>query len=235
VVLQAKDLLIPLLLLLIFTTGCGKDKVSTVTLNPEEIPDIHTEFVNSLISDSGITRYRMEAEVWDIFSSASEPYWYFPRGIYLEQFDSLFNVVGSIEADTAYYFENRELWQLIGNVFIQNLEGHTFETSELFWNQREPADSENAVYTDKPVRIDQGDNITVSKGLRANQRMTKVRMMEVGADIWVKDEAMTPTTTDTVAPAPRTPPPPPPREAPQETTRTKRELPVEMREKIAPE
>lgn len=192
-VLQTKSTVILILASFTLLIGCSKDKaISTLSLNYEDLPTVHTEGVTSLISDSGVTRYRVETKVWDIYSNAPEPYWHFPEGAYVEQFDSVFNVVGSIKADTVYFFERKELWQLIGNVFIKNLEGHTFETSELFWNQKEPPDSEEAVYTDKTVRIDQGNDVTATQGLRANQSLTKLRLMNVGANIWVKDEALTP-------------------------------------------
>ena len=136
---------------------------------------VHSEDVSSLISDSGIVRYRLEAKAWDIFSNIEEPYWYFPEKIYVERFDTLSNVDGSIQADTAYYFNKKELWQLIGNVFVKNLEGNTFETSELFWDQKAEPDMLGAIYTDEFVRINLGDKIVTGIGMRANQSLTRYR------------------------------------------------------------
>ncbi|GHT77835.1 hypothetical protein AGMMS50262_19830 [Bacteroidia bacterium] len=136
------------------------------------LPVAHAEEVTSLISDSGITRYRMQTAVWDIYTGDTLSYWYFPEGVYLEKFDSIFTVEGSIKADTAYYFQEKDLWRLVGNVKIQNLAGYRFETDELFWNKKEPPFSKNAIYTDKFVRIENGDRIVTSIGLRSNQDMT---------------------------------------------------------------
>ena len=72
-----------------------------VSVDVQAIPTIHTEDASMLISDSGITRYRLEAKIWDIYSNEGDAYWYFPEGIHVEQFDSLFRVTGSIVADTA--------------------------------------------------------------------------------------------------------------------------------------
>lgn len=169
--------------------GCSKDKtIASVTLDTDALPAIHAEGISSLISDSGITRYRLQTEVWNMYEG-SEPYWHFPEGIYLEQFDSLFNVIGNIKADTAYFFEKPELWQLIGNVFIQNLEGHTFETSELFWSQKEPASSRNSIYTDQYIRIDQGDRIITGEGLRSNQSMSSYYIVNVSAEAWINEKS----------------------------------------------
>lgn len=125
-----------------------------------------------------------------MFTQIEDPYWYFPEGIYLEQYDSVFNVEFSIEADTAYYFEERELWRLIGEVFIQNNEGETFETEELFWDSKKPKTSIEAIYTDKQVRITQTDRIIISQGLRANSAMTNYRLFEMYTEMYIDDDEM---------------------------------------------
>jgi LPS export ABC transporter protein LptC len=149
----------------------SKGKVSTVEVDAEALPLTHAEDISSLISDSGVTRYSLQTKVWDVYSKKNVSYWHFPKGIYLEKFDSLFNVVGSVQSDTAYYFEDKDLWKLIGNVYIVNQQGDKFETSELFWKRSEPASSRNSIYTDKFVRIERGDQIITSHGLKSNQTM----------------------------------------------------------------
>lgn len=135
---------------------------------------MHGEGVSSLISDSGVTRYRLQAKIWDIYSTDTGAYWHFPQGFYVEQFDSVFNVEGFVEADTAYFFEKIKLWRLVGNVHIQNLVGWKFDTSELYLNQMEPTHSLNSIYTDSIVRIDKndGEKIVVGHGMKSNQLMT---------------------------------------------------------------
>jgi len=160
----------------LLTVACsnGKKGIATVEVDAKVLPSMHGEEISSLISDSGITRYRLQAKVWDIYSSDTGAYWHFPQGFYVEQFDSVFNVEGFIQADTAYYFERIKLWRLVGNVHTQNLLGWKFDTSELFWNQMEPAYSLNSIYTDSIVRIDKndGEKIVVSHGMKSNQSMT---------------------------------------------------------------
>ena len=157
----------------------GDNVISTVSLDTEILPTVHSVDVSSLISDSGVTRYRLVAKVWDVFSNeaTANPYWFFPEGIYLEKFDSLFNTEGYLKADTAYYYEKKKQWHVIGNVHIQNLEGWKFNTEELFWEENEPPTSLNAIHTKKLVTIDKndGEGIIVSKGIKSNQSMTKYR------------------------------------------------------------
>ena len=87
----------------------------------DSLPVMDTRGVTTLISDSGVTRYRVNTEEWLIFDKKKPSYWAFEKGIYLEQFDSLFHVDASIKADTAYYYDRDRLWNLIGNVSIKSL------------------------------------------------------------------------------------------------------------------
>ncbi len=162
-------------MLLLFSASCGKEpqEVVDVTFDPEKVYTMKARDVSSLISDSGITRYRLKAKEWDVFGKAKEPYWYFPEGIYVEKFDTLFQTEASIEADTAYYFEKKGLWKLIGNVDVESLQGERFETSLLYWDQKE-----EKVYSDKYIRIEQEDKIITGVGFESNQNMTQYKIFD---------------------------------------------------------
>jgi LPS export ABC transporter protein LptC len=175
-VFQTKSAVNLFLVAFICFLSCGKSKeVSTVEVDAVALPTIHGENISSLISDSGITRYRLTTKVWDIYSNDTFPYWFFPQGVYLELFDSLFRAQSTVTADTAYFYEKKDLFRLLGNVQIQNLSGEKFETSELFWDRSAPVNSVNAVYTDKMIRIDRGDVILVSRGFRSDRFMNNYR------------------------------------------------------------
>ncbi len=185
-VLQAKSSVIVLLLFCLLSFSCSKNKgaLDTVSVDVQALPMMHSERISSLISDSGMTRYRLKAEVWDVYSdNVKEPYWYFPKGIHVEQFDSLYNVEGSIVADTAYNYEKQKLWRLVGNVKVSNLQGEKFETSEMFWDQKQ-----EKIYSEKFIRIEQGGRVYMGIGFQSNQDMTRWRIYSLQAEITV-DEA----------------------------------------------
>ncbi len=162
-----------IVMLLLLSGSCTKENKETVevTFDPETTFTMKTTDVSSLISDSGITRYKAEAKEWLMFSKAQEPYWYFPEGIYLEKFDSLFNAEATVKADTAYHYEKKGLWKLIGNVEIKNTEGEYFETSLLYWDQKE-----EKIYSDQFIRIEQKDQVITGIGFESNQNMTKYKI-----------------------------------------------------------
>jgi LPS export ABC transporter protein LptC len=123
--------------------------------------------MSSLISDSGVTRFRLQAPEVLIFDKAAEPYLYCPQGIYIERFDTLFNVEASIRADTAYQWESKGLAKLIGNVTIVNLQGERFETQLLYWDR-----NGKRFYSDSTIRIERADRVLTGKGFESNEQMT---------------------------------------------------------------
>jgi hypothetical protein len=164
-----------------------------VSVDAETIPMVHTENVSGLVSDSGITRYRMDAKIWDIYSNKGDGYWYFPKGIHVEQFDSLYQAIGSIVADTAYHFEKKGLWRAIGNVVVKNMEGKTFETSELFWDQRVPANSNRAFYTTQSVKITNPDGTYMygTNGFKSDQSLNSIFLFMGKGEINVEESSDT--------------------------------------------
>lgn len=173
-------------MLLLFMASCGKEnkEVVEVTFDPENTYTLRTTDVSSLISDSGITRYRMNAKEWLVFGKAKEPYSYFPQGVYVEKFDSLFNVEASVKADTAYYWDKKGLYKLIGHVGILSQEGKKLNTSILYFDQEE-----DQIYTDEYFELEEGDKIITGIGFKSNQNMTKYKIFNSQGTFPVSDTA----------------------------------------------
>ena len=123
-----------------------RDEVKSVVehaTDPETTPTMATDSVRTLVSDSGITKYRITAQTWLMYEEAKKPFWRFPDGLLLEQFDSVFDVVASIICDSATYFKNDQLWRLDGNVNIETARRELILTNQLFYSQRR-----NEIYSD---------------------------------------------------------------------------------------
>ena len=90
--------------------------------------------VNTLISDSGVIKYRIVTERWDINTIRQPSRWIFEKGVFFEQFDEKFHVQAYVQADTAWYFDQKKLWHLRGRVRIRNVNGLVYTSEELFWD-----------------------------------------------------------------------------------------------------
>jgi LPS export ABC transporter protein LptC len=151
--------------------GCrkkGGNEIVQAFDTEQEMPTLHTEGVTTLISDSGVIKYRITTQQWDMYENGANPRWYFPQGIFVEKFDSIYQTEASIKSDTAYFFKNKKLWRLVGNVDILNQAGDRFQTQELYWDQRA-----QTIYSDSAIDILKEDVILRGVGFESNERMTK--------------------------------------------------------------
>ena len=187
-VLQTKSTVILLLICNIAAISCNpsNNNMPLVSVDVQVMPLMRTKGSSTLISQSG-SLVRLDTEDWQMFSNESDPYSYFPEGIHVERFDSLFRVDGYIVADTAYYFEKRELWQAIGNVVVKNAEGTIFKTPELFWDQKIPQNTMGAFYTNEPVNIVKPDGTVLysQNGFTADQSLTILRFFSGNSEFYL--------------------------------------------------
>ncbi|MCQ2334632.1 MAG: LPS export ABC transporter periplasmic protein LptC [Paludibacteraceae bacterium] len=165
--------------------SCSKDvKLQAAAVDDRaKMPLLDAHDVTSLISDSGIVRYRITTPSWQIYDMAQPPYWEFPEGIYLEKFNLNLKAEAFLEANYAHYNKEAELWHLVGNVKALNLEGETFESPEMWWSQKE-----ERVYTDKQIYIHRANSIIYGVGFESNQTMTKYTIRRPTGVIPVEDE-----------------------------------------------
>lgn len=161
-----------LMIYIFFSCGDKNKDYVDLSFDKETVPSVQDDSVSMLISDSGVVKYHMKAKDWLMFDRASNPHWYFPRGIYIEQFDTAFQKQASIKSDTAWNYTDKKLWHLKGNVFMNNIHGDTFETEELFWDEKG-----QKLYSDKYIEIIQPDKL-VQRGIgfESNTQMTQYKI-----------------------------------------------------------
>lgn len=148
--------------------SCSNDETAPrQAIDGNKSPTMITDSVNSFISDSGITRYQLQAPEWLMYDDADEPYWLFPKGLQLNQFDDNMQVVATMVADTARYYSRMKLWKLDSNVRMRRINGEKFRTQQLFWNQQA-----HKVYSDSFIHIERPERILEGYGFVSNEQMT---------------------------------------------------------------
>ena len=168
--------------------GCKEQATTMVDhpTDPELVPTMETTDVQTVISDSGHTRYRIEAKLWKMFEEAKEPHWTFPQGVTCEELDANFNTISSIKCDSAYFDKNSTLWTLTGNVRVTNVNGDVVLTDELMWLQRE-----HKLFSDAFIHIEKQGRIIEGYGYESNERLTTYQLRKVEA-IFPIDESRMP-------------------------------------------
>ena len=123
-----------ILLAILFMAACSKERVETKSLNVN-IDSLYTARMiklNTLISDSGLIRYRMTAPELLVYERADRNEWVFPKGLLLRPYDTIQSQV-FIKADSAIRRPQHEEWELIGHVIVQGPQGQRLTTRRLFW------------------------------------------------------------------------------------------------------
>ncbi len=161
------------------------------------VPTMATSDVSTFISDSGYTKYHITADVWQMFEDAEEPFWRFPVGLYLEQYDRDLTPSAHVVCDSAIYFSRKRLWRLDGNVVMVNTARDSFITSQLFWDQ-----ARATVYSDSFIHIVRSDRIIEGYGFESNQNMTRYTVNRPTGIIPVERKPDTATVAPDTASAP---------------------------------
>ena len=117
-------------------SGCNDVQEHTApAIRDRDSASVMTSYgVNTLISDSGVIKYKIITERWDVNTIKNPSRWTFEKGVFFEQFDEKFHVQAYIQADTAWYYDQQKLWHLRGRVKIRNINGLLYESEELYWD-----------------------------------------------------------------------------------------------------
>ena len=149
--------------------ACNQPKEHTApAIYPRDSVATMTSFgVNTLVSDSGVIKYKIVAERWEVNQSVNPSRWIFDKGLFLEQFDEKFHVQSYIQCDTAYYFDTKRLWELRGRVRILTKDGLRFSSEELYWDE-----NQHELYSNKFSRLITPDRQLQGSYFRSDERMT---------------------------------------------------------------
>ena len=123
--------------------------------------------VNTLISDSGVMKYRIIAERWEVNEKRNPSRWIFDKGLFLEQFDEKFHVQSYIQCDTAFYYDQQKLWELRSRVRVLTKDGLRFSSEQLFWDE-----NAHQLYSHVFSRLVTPDRTLQGTYFRSDERMT---------------------------------------------------------------
>lgn len=124
--------------------------------------------VNTLISDSGVIKYRIVTERWEVNQNKKPSRWVFDKGLFLEQFDEKFHIQAYIQCDTAYYYDQLSLWELRSRVRILTKDGLRFSSEQLYWDERK-----HELYSYVFSRLITPERTLQGSYFRSDERMTK--------------------------------------------------------------
>ena len=170
--------------------SCSEEREHTAPAihDRDSVPVMTTYGVNTLISDSGVIKYRIVTERWEINENRNPSRWTFNKGILLTQFDLKKHVVGYIQCDSAVYFDKDRRWELRGRVRILTAQGLNFYSNELYWDERN-----HEMWSYSYSHLKTPDKELQGNWFRSDEQMTNYEIRQTkGWGIFSKDEFMSP-------------------------------------------
>lgn len=156
-------------LLALFVSACQEAVEHTApAIRDRDSASVMTSWgVNTLISDSGVIKYRIVTERWDVNAVKHPSRWTFDKGLFLEQFDEKFHIQAYIQCDTVYYYDQLHLWELRSRVRVRTKEGLRFTSEQLFWDE-----SRHELYSYVFSRLVTPERTLQGSFFRSDERMT---------------------------------------------------------------
>lgn len=154
---------------MLFSSCEGEEKASGPDIGVRDsLPFLKSLGVSTVISDSGIIRYKIISEDWYMYDKTDPTYWSFEKGLFLEKFDENYKVEAFINCDTAYFYDQKRLWELRGRVFMKNPKGDTFRTELLYWDQ-----NLHEFYSPAYMEVEGEEQSLRGTDFRSNEDMTR--------------------------------------------------------------
>ena len=168
--LKYSKFLIVWLVAALLLASCEEQKEHTApAIHDRDSVSMMTSYgVNTLISDSGVIKYRIVAERWEVNTVRNPSRWIFEKGLFFEQFDEKFHVQSYIQCDTAYYYDQKRLWELRSRVSILTKDGLRFTSQQLFWDE-----TNHELYSHVHSKLVTPERTLEGSYFRSDERMTK--------------------------------------------------------------
>lgn len=206
---------IAILIVILIATGCKDDAgiASSKKIDADKMPTMISHNVQTILSDSGMTKYRITTPTWLAFEEQTNPHWVFPDGLIAEELDSKnFDVKMSMKCDSAHYDRNTRMLNLVGNITIHDNTGGEITCDSAYYDEEKAlwslfsmvtiTSSEggkietnqmywdrktNKYYSDSFIRMQSQEKILEGYGYESNDKLTTYKVRKVQAIVPVND------------------------------------------------
>ena len=147
------------------------------------LPSVTVKNFETVFTDSGKVQLIMTAPIMEQYDNTDDAFSDFKSGINVLFYDGKRDPVGSVTAKYARHTESKSLWELRDSVVVINAANEKLETELLFWNQQK-----DIIYTERFVQITTKDRKIQGTGFESDSRLTKRKIRNVSATIYLNDE-----------------------------------------------
>ncbi len=151
--------------------SCGGKNVAVKETSYETLMNEQSDSLEMLMLENGRTSYRFITPLVQGYTLAKEPYREFPKGVEIITYkvvDSVTVVDAVLTSNYAIYYEDRKLWEAMGDVTVIKSDGKELYSQQLFWNAQT-----QKIYSNVDTKI--VDNITgdtyIGEGFESDESM----------------------------------------------------------------
>jgi len=177
------DAIAALIVIALNVISCEKKTGNYTKIDILTLPSQTGKDIRTIYTDSGRIQLVLSTPLMESYEKAEIPYTEFKSGINVLFHDGNEEPVASVSAKYAKYTDNKNLWELHDSVIAINEAGEKLETELLFWDQKKAI-----IYTDRFVKITTEDQIIQGYGLESDPRLSKRRIKNLSATIYIKEE-----------------------------------------------
>lgn len=180
---ERNNFLVPLLAAALIIISCTKKSIEYEKMDILRLPSQTGKDFTTTYTDSGKLELVFSAPVMERYEKAEPPYTEFRSGLDVRFHDGNSNPVASVTSRYAKFHDDKNLWELQDSVVALNEAGEKLETELLFWDQKK-----DLIYTDRFVKITTEDQIIQGYGLESDPRLTRRRIKNLSATIYINEE-----------------------------------------------
>ena len=171
-----------LIIIALSVVSCEKKSITYDKIDILTLPSLTARDFTTTYTDSGNIQLVLTAPLMETYDRDDTPFSEFKRGLEVLFHDGHDVPVASVTAKYAKYVDDKKLWELKDSVVAVNEAGERLETELLYWDQKK-----ELIYTDRFVKITNEDQIVQGFGFESDPRLTRRKIKNVSATIYVSD------------------------------------------------
>ena len=167
-------------IVIVLSISCTSDmdKIKTVT-NINDLPDEWAKNIEIVHLDSAKITMIVKASELFKYDNVDEAYTEFKKGLNVKFYNEEGTQDSEMSANYAKRIDKTAIWEARNNVVAINREGTKLNTELLYWDE-----NKEIIYTDKFVKVTEGESILYGNGLESNQEFTEWRILHPTGEIY---------------------------------------------------
>jgi len=174
-----------LVVLMLLGMSCSNTDEELAIVGDEQFEKERAEGVTFIFGQNGISKSELYALRYERMTSITPNYIDLLDSVHVDFFNEQQIVENEVSAEKARYYPDIGDIILKNNVRIITKDGDTLYTDDLYWSDRL-----GKIYTNSPVKIVNGPQVTTGEGLEANQDFSWVKIYKQKGMVPVKDDQM---------------------------------------------